>query len=175
MVPKVIKYFLLIFLILIICAVALGFLYTKYFLVLKGGTPNFANALDWKTHVNVYFSNSKMGSSEDCSKVFPLSRTVPNAETLGPGAIEALLKGVSPDEKGEGYFTSVNDKVLIQKFEIKDKVAYVDFSSRFNEGMGGSCRVQAIKSEIGTTLKNLSDIASVVISVNGKTEGILEP
>lgn len=137
--------------------------------------PKPASAMEWEKRVNVYFSNSKMGSSEDCSKVFALSRTVPNAETLGPGALEALLKGVSETEKGIGYFTSINDKVLLQKFEIKDKVAYVDFNSRLNEGVAGSCKVTAIKAQIENTLNNLPDIDSTIISVNGVTKGVLEP
>lgn len=165
---KFLKYFLY-----IIACTAAFFLLANY---LNGSAQNNqANAFDWEKQVNVYFGNSEMGSSEDCSKVFPLSRTILNAETFGPGAIEALLKGVSEREKESGYFTSLNDGVLLQKFEIKDKVAYVDFNSRFNEKMGGSCRVQNIKSQIETTLNNLPDIDSVVVSVNGETKGILEP
>ena len=44
-----------------------------------------AIAFEWKKQVNVYFSSSKMGSDDDCSKVFPVSRIIINAETLGPG------------------------------------------------------------------------------------------
>ena len=136
---------------------------------------NSASAFEWEKTVNVYFGNETQGSNEDCSKVFPISRTILNAETFGPGSLEALLKGVSENEKTEGYFTSLNDGILIQKFEIKDKVAFVDFSSRLNEGVAGSCNVQGIKAQIENTLNNLPDIDSVVISVNNQTEGILEP
>ncbi len=165
---KELKYILCV----IICgAVIFGLVkgYNKFF------SSNSANAFEWEKQVNVYFGNSKMGSSEDCSKVFPVSRTILNAETFGPGALEALLNGVSKKEKESGYFTSLNDKILLQKFEIKDKVAYIDFNSKFNEGVAGSCKVTAIKSQIKTTLNNLSDIDSVVLSINGQTEGILEP
>ena len=139
-----------------------------------GFSTNSASAFEWQKQVSVYFGNENMGSSEDCSKVFPISRTIINAETLGPGALEALLLGVSEQDKTSGYFTSLNDGVLLQKFEIKDKVAYIDFNQRFSE-VGGSCTVIAIKSQIENTLNTLPDIDSVVISVNGKTEGILEP
>lgn len=136
---------------------------------------NSASAFEWEKQVSVYFGNSQMGSSEDCSKVFPVSRTILNAETFGPGATEALLEGVAAAEEKAGYFSSLNDGVLIQKFEIKDGVAYVDFSPQFNEGVAGSCRVQAITAQIENTLNALPDIDSVVISVDGETEGILEP
>lgn len=133
------------------------------------------NGFEWEKNVSVYFGNNKMGSGEDCALVFPLSRKVISAETLGPGALEALLNGLTAEEEASGYSSSINDGVLIQKFEILEKVAYVDFDAGFNEGMGGSCRVQAIRSQIETTLNTLPDIDSVVISVNGETEGILEP
>jgi spore germination protein GerM len=164
---KILKYFLY----ALVCVV-IFFAFIKIF---GGSSPNSASAFEWTKTVNVYFGNKNMGSSEDCSKVFPVSRTVINAETLGPGTLEALFKGVSETEKAAGYFTSLNDGTLIQKFEIKDKVAYIDFNSRFNEGVAGSCKITAIKSQIETTLNNLPDIDSVVISVNGQTKGILEP
>lgn len=164
---KRLKYFLYV----LVCVVIL-FAFAKVFNVY---TPNSAIAFEWEKSVNVYLGNSTMGSNEDCSKVFPVSRTIPNAETFGPGSLEVLLKGVSAEEKGTGYFTSINDGTMIQKFEIKDKVAYVDFNSRFNEGVAGSCKVTSIKSQIENTLNNLPDINSVVISVDGQTEGILEP
>lgn len=139
----------------------------------SGSEP--ATAFEWEKKVNVYFLNSDPDSDENCSKVFPVSRTVLNAETLGPGALEALLRGVSESEKALGYWTALNEDVLVQKFEIKEGVAYVDFDPRFNEGVAGSCKVTAIKSQIENTLNNLPDIDAVVISVNGQTEGVLEP
>ena len=165
---RIIKYFLCI----IICALVLFILakaFGSYF------SSNSAVAFEWEKQVNVYFGNKNMGSPENCSRVFPITRTILNAETFGPGALEALLEGVSDKEKAAGYFTSLNDEILLQKFEIKNKVAYIDFNSRFNENIGGSCRVASIMSQIENTLNNLPDIDSVVISVNGQTEGILEP
>lgn len=136
---------------------------------------NKAVAFEWNKQVEVYFSNSEMGSNEDCTKVFPVTRTIINAETLGPGALEALLKGVSDTEKASGYFTNLNKGILLQRFEIVNKVAYIDFDTSFNEGVEGACRVEGIKTQIETTLNNLPDIDSTIISVGGQTEGILEP
>jgi len=157
--------------ILIIFAVLL-FVFLKLF---DGSPSNSATVFEWERQVSVYFGNSNMGSSENCSKVFPISRNIINAETFGPGALEALLGGVLDEEKDSGYFTSLNNGVLIQRFEIINGVAYVDFNKRFNENIGGSCRVTSIRSQIENTLNNLPDIDSVVISVNGQTDGILEP
>lgn len=137
---------------------------------------NKASAFEWEKQVNIYLLDSKrIEAGGDCREVFPVSRTVLNAETLGPGALEVLLLGPIPDEMGTGFTTAIPNGVLIQKFEIKNKVAYVDFSKDLNDGVAGSCMVGAIRSQIENTLNSLSDIDSVVISVNEETEGILEP
>jgi len=142
-------------------------------------SSNTANAFEWEKQVQVYFGNPKIAGdnvgNEDCSKVFPLTRTILNAETLGPGSLEALLKGVSAKEEDQGYETALNKDVLVQRFDIEGGVAYIDFNSKFNEGVAGACRIEAIRSQIGTTLLALPDIDSVVLSVNGETTGILEP
>ena len=133
------------------------------------------SGFEWEKEVNIYLSNGEKGSSSDCSLVFPVSRKILNAETLGPGTLEMLLNGPTTEEVASGYTSAINENVLIQKFEILDKVAYVDFNAQFKEGMGGSCKAQTIRSQIENTLNALPDIGSVVISVNGETEGILEP
>ena len=137
---------------------------------------NKAVAFEWEKTVNVYFMDSKkINDNNDCTEAYSVSRTVLNAETLGPGALEALLKGPTEEEILSGVITSINSGVLIQKFEIQNKVAFVDFNSVFNQGVAGSCKVLAIRSQIENTLNSLPDIDSVVISVDGQTEGVLEP
>ncbi len=135
---------------------------------------NSASAFEWEKTVNVYFVDSKKVETASCEADVVLERTVLNAETLGPGAIEALIKGLTSDELTT-YQTAINPKTLLQKFEIRGKVAYIDFDSALNSGIAGSCNVIAIRSQIENTLNALPDIDSVVISVNGETEGILEP
>jgi len=41
--------------------------------------------------------------------------------------------------------------------------------------VGGSCRVSAIRAEIIQTLKQFSTIKEVIISINNRTEDILQP
>ena len=135
---------------------------------------NSASAFEWEKQVSVYFVDLKKAETSNCEASMPLKRTVPNAETLGPGAVVMLLKGLTPDER-EFYYYAINQDVLLQKFEIKNRVAYVDFNSNLNQGVAGSCNVIAIRSQIENTLNNLPDIDSTVISINGQTEGILEP
>jgi len=136
---------------------------------------NKASAFEWNKTVSVFFGNSNIESKTDCRDNFPVQRRVINAETLGPGALEALINGVTPEEKAQGYYSYINPYSLVQKFEIIDKVAYVDFDKTFNQGVAGSCNVLGIRSQIERTLNSLPDIDSVIISVDGETEGILEP
>lgn len=132
-----------------------------------------ANAFEWEKQVHVYFIDEAKAQESDCSVVTPVARTILNAETLGPGALEALLKG--PNMEETSITTAINSGVFVKQFELKEGVAYVDFNSEFNQGVAGSCRVIAIRSQIEKTLLDLSDISSVVISVEGETDGILEP
>lgn len=135
-----------------------------------------AVAFEWEKTVDVYFVDKMDTKTKSCEATLPLKRTVLNAETLGPGAIEALIKGLTAEEVGSGkYLSSVNSKTLLQKFEIKNRVAYVDFGDALNKGVVKSCTVVAIRSQIENTLNALPDIDSVVISINGKTSGTLEP
>jgi len=166
---KTIKYFLYI----VVCAM-IFFVFVKIF---DGSTStNSANAFEWEKTVQIYFVDLKKAETSSCEADVALKRVVINAETLGPGAIEMLIKGLTPKEtKSNKYISLINPKTLLQKFEVKGGVAYVDFDSGLNQEVAGSCKVTAIRSQIEKTLIALPDIDSVVISVNGETEGILEP
>lgn len=135
---------------------------------------NQAGQFERVKSVNVYFVDKAKAESSSCEADVVIVRQVPNAESLGLGALEALANGLLPDEQGF-YYSAINKDTRIQRFEIKNGTAYVDFNSALNKDSGGSCRVIAIRSQIEKTLLDLPDIDSVVISVDGETEGILEP
>jgi len=73
------------------------------------------------------------------------------------------------------YFTSICPCVKIQKLTIADGIAKVDFDQVLENAVGGSCRVTAIRAQINETLKQFSTVKEVIISVNGRTEDILQP
>lgn len=127
-----------------------------------------------KMKVKVYLSNSKLGSDIDCQKVFLVERDIIETPAIARAALEELIKGASEDEKAIGYFSSLNVETKIQKLVIENKVAKVDFSEDLNQ-TGGSCQVAAIRAQIIQTLKQFSTVEEVVISINGKTEDILQP
>ncbi|MEX0649834.1 MAG: GerMN domain-containing protein [Candidatus Andersenbacteria bacterium] len=129
------------------------------------------------TTVKVFFNNSSLVPSgqDDCQTVFPVERTVPRTSVIGRAALEQLLAGPTAAEKQQGYITSLNPDITIQKLTIQDGVARVDFSEELDRAVGGSCRVTAIRSQIVQTLEQFPTVRDVVISVNGRTEDILQP
>jgi spore germination protein GerM len=125
--------------------------------------------------VKVYFNNNKLDPAVSCNKVFPVEREVPKTMSVARAAVEELLKGATEGEKAQGFFTSINPGVKIQKLTIVNGVASIDFDEQLEYQMGGSCRVSAIRAEITETLKQFSTVKSVIISVDDRTEDILQP
>jgi len=123
--------------------------------------------------VKVFFPME--GDNLDCAKVLPLTRVVPKSEGVARVALEELLKGPGGLEKTAGFFTSINEGVVVQAIAINNGVATVDFNQKLQDGVAGSCNVTAIRAQITQTLKQFSTVTSVVISINGKSEDILQP
>ena len=53
--------------------------------------------------------------------------------------------------------------------------AVVDFDKTLEQGVGGSCRVTAIRAQIEKTLQQFLEIDEVVISIDGRAGDILQP
>ncbi len=134
--------------------------------------------------IQVFLSNkTKDPNALYCDLTYPVERAVSRLSDnrksyLGEYtylALSELLKGPIGSEKENGYFSSINEGTKIHQIIIEDGVARVDFNQKLNEGVGGSCKVQAIRSQITETLKQFPEIKEVVISVNGESEQILQP
>jgi spore germination protein GerM len=128
-----------------------------------------------KMKVKVFFNNNKLDPEVTCNKVFPVEREVDNTPAIARVALEELLKGTTPAEEEAGFMTSLNPNVKIQGLTIENGVAKVDFDEQLEAAVGGSCRVSAISAQIRETLKQFSSVESVIISINGRTEDILQP
>jgi spore germination protein GerM len=159
---------------------ALGFFYAPQLLSYDEAPRTNANippaeAPSMQT-VKAYFGNSNLNpGAMDCAAVYPVDREVAKTPQVGRAAILELLKGPRQDEKNGGYYTSLNEGVKLNSLSIKDGVARVDFGAKMEEGMGGSCRVAAVRSQVTKTLMQFPTVKSVVISVDGRTEDILQP
>ncbi len=143
--------------------------------VLPTNQPANMNAAETMT-VKVFFGNSILDPEVlDCKKNFPVERVIPKTLAVGRAALEELLKGPTESEKAKGYFTSINPGVKIQSLTIENGVARVDFNEQLEFQVGGSCRVAAIVSQIRETLKQFPTVDEVIISIDGRTEDILQP
>jgi spore germination protein GerM len=125
--------------------------------------------------VKACFSNSKFDPEISCKKVFPVEREIPRTDAPARAALDELLAGPTPVEQTEGYSTSLNPGVTIRSLTIREGLATVDFDEQLGYQVGGSCRVSAIRAQITETLMQFSTVKNVVISINGRTEGILQP
>ena len=125
--------------------------------------------------VKAYFPNEKMGSTSDCTLVYPVNRTIPYTQAVGRVALEELLIGPTEEEKEYGYFTSINEGVRIQSLTVSNGIARVDFSGELEFQVGGSCRTTSIRSQIEKTLGQFPTVDTIVISIDGRTEDILQP
>lgn len=126
-------------------------------------------------HVKVYFSNADLDPEFSCEKVFSTWRKIPRTLEVGQASLEELLKGPREEEKSGGYVTHINSGVNIKGLVIEDGIAVVNFDERLEFEVNDSCRTAAIRAQVTETLKQFPTVNGVVISVDGKTEGVLQP
>jgi hypothetical protein len=123
------------------------------------------------TAVKLYFSPQENGG--DCKYVKPMEIVVPKVSKIATKTMELLLGGV-PCGRAD-IFSGINYGTKVQKLTVADGVADVDFNEKLEEGVGGSCMVAAIRAQITETLKQFYSVEQVIISINGRTEDILQP
>ena len=113
--------------------------------------------------------------SSDCvtTKMFP--RTIIKTQSVGLVSLLELLKGPTIVEKNEGVSSQISEYTKLNFLRISGVTAYADFNYGLDAGVAGSCRVQAIRAEIENTFKQFSTIKNVIISIDGRTEDILQP
>jgi hypothetical protein len=124
--------------------------------------------------LNVFFGDTTRDPA-NCDITYPAPRTVPSTEAVGRAALEQLLQGPTESEEQQGFFTSINRGVQINSLTIEDGVARVDFNETLDQNVGGSCRVSHIRAQITDTLTQFPTVDEVIISVDGRTEDILQP
>lgn len=126
--------------------------------------------------IKVFFSNSAFDPKMiNCGRVYIVERKIAKTPNIAMAALKELLAGLSWDEANTGYFNSINPGVKVNSLSIANGVAHVDFDKRLNEGVAGSCKVEAIRAQITSTLKQFPGVDSVAISVDGDSETALQP
>jgi len=124
--------------------------------------------------VKVFLNNRRLNTNDSCDVVFPVTRTILKTQETAYLALYELLLGPVGPEKDQ-YHTSIPEGVKINSLRITNGTAYADFNSQLEYQVGGSCRVLNIRTQITNTLKQFSSVKNVIISIEGRTEDILQP
>ena len=103
--------------------------------------------------------------------IVTVPRDIPRTMTPEKVALEALVAGPITG----GISTAIPEGTEILSIDIEDGVATADFNEKLQEGVAGSARVTAIREQIEKTLLQFDTVNQVIITVNGQSEGILEP
>ncbi len=104
-----------------------------------------------------------------------VTRTIPAVPGIARASVGQLLQGPTESEVDEGLGTAIPAGVELQDIRIENGVAFVDFNQALQEDVAGSAMVTAIRSQIERTLTQFPTVSSVVISIDGQTEDILQP
>ncbi|KAA0207066.1 hypothetical protein EDM68_00530 [Candidatus Uhrbacteria bacterium] len=108
----------------------------------------------------------------DCSIVNQLEASVPRSGLPVETSLRLLLKmaELRPEH------TAIPKGTRLESLTVSNGTANVVLSSELESYGGGACNVEAIRSQIETTLKQFSTVRNVVISVPGKSpEETLQP
>jgi hypothetical protein len=125
--------------------------------------------------VLVYFANQNLGSTQDCTKVFPVVRAVPLGTDSLHGALEALLSGPTASETDQGYGSVLPRTLTVNRLDQLNGSVFVDFGPELAK-LAGSCKVSIARAEIERTLSGVASASSsVVISIGGNAAEALQP
>jgi hypothetical protein len=131
------------------------------------------------TEVTVFWSNAKKDPGMlDCSKVYSFAKhKVVVGANIPLIAMHELLKGPMNAELEQGYSTNIPEGTHVPKLLYAEgKRPIIEFDETLEQGVAGSCRVSAIRAQIEKTFAANADTQEVpVISINGRTEDILQP
>lgn len=120
----------------------------------------------------LFFNNTiKDPNLLDCTHVYPLVRQTKNIITP-EFLINELLKGLTLEEKNLGFVTAIPKNCRLNFVTVTNEKAVVDF---IPFQIAGSCATAAFTAQIKQTLLALTTIKEVQITIQGKTEEILQP
>ena len=115
-------------------------------------------------------------ASSQETELVAVPRRVSAELPLAEAVLRELLKGPTVAERQQGLTSLIPERATLQSVSVSETgVVRADFGEGLQQGVGGSMRVLGIRQQIETTLKAIPGITSVVLSVEGETEGILQP
>lgn len=120
----------------------------------------------------VFFPNIKKDPNMlDCTKVYPINRHT--TENVTPEfIIQKLIEGLTQQEITDGFVTTVPKECKLNFIQIKNEKAIIDFKP-FH--IAGSCATAAFTAQVKETVLAMPQVREVQITIQGKSEGILQP
>lgn len=100
-------------------------------------------------------------------KVAAVLRTVPMTQAVGRAALEELLQGPNPGERGTGLSSAIPDDTRLLGLDISGGVATVDFSRAFESG-GGSLSMVGRLAQVVFTLTQFPTVDAVSFLLDGE-------
>jgi len=133
---------------------------------LVGGTQN-------TMQVSVFFPNPTLANdpeTRDCSKVFPVVRTVERVPGVARQALQELLLGPTEGERGDGYISIIPQEIglHINSVDLNQGILTIVFNRP--PFMGGSCALAGVVSQIKSTATQFSSVKEVKMLVEGNEE-----
>ena len=127
--------------------------------------------------IKAFFSNSERDpKTEYCNVSYPVARRVAVSEDLLSASVWEMLKGPSILEQQQGFFTNLPEGLEVKSIQDEDGDVTVTFNKALVQGVAGSCRVQAIRSQIERTLRQFPFVKGVTIAVEGVPDAeVLQP
>jgi spore germination protein GerM len=105
-----------------------------------------------------------------------VSRTVSADGPVVEAVLEELLKGPTPAERHQGLTTLIPEGTVVKSVSVDlDGTVHADFNEALQEGVGGSMWVMGIRRQIQASLLWIPGVTSVILSIEGRTEEILQP
>ena len=125
--------------------------------------------------VEIYAPRGDPG--RNCTRVFPLSRTV-RAPAVLTGTMRALLRGPTAAERSRGYggWLSLKTAGMLRSVWIANGVAHVDFRnfSRVIPNASSSCGSALLLAQLDRTAKQFPNVRRSVYSFNGSARAFYE-
>ena len=127
--------------------------------------------------IKAFFGNTERDpKAEYCAVSYPVARRVAVAEDLLSASLRELMNGPSILEQRQRFFTSLPEGLTVLSLEDDDGHVTVMFNKALAEGIAGSCRVQAIRSQIERTLRQFPFVKEVTLAVEGIPDAeVLQP
>lgn len=102
----------------------------------------------------------------DAGRVHPVARQVTGA-AVATGAMHGLLAGPTPAERDQGLSSAIPEGTELRGMAVKDRIAAVDVSGRFDDG-GGTFSMSARVAQIVFTLTQFPTVDAVRFQRDGK-------